>query len=96
MNKLAVAMSLLVGTVAFAKGEKKTPPPPAKAKEVSGAVEAKSGSKLTGKYTFNEKGKEVMLKVTVEGATPGDHAVHIHETADCSDPDGKKAGGDKT
>ena len=93
MNKLAIGMSLLVGTLAFAKGDKKAAPPPAKAKEVSGNVESKSGSKLTGKYTFSEKGKEVMLKVTVEGAAPGDHAVHIHETADCSDPDGKKAGG---
>jgi Cu-Zn family superoxide dismutase len=34
-----------------------------------------------------------MIKVDVEGASPGTHAVHIHETADCSAPDGKSAGG---
>jgi Cu-Zn family superoxide dismutase len=49
----------------------------------------------------NKKDAEkVMVEETVEvvkkklrGLTPGVHAVHIHEKADCSSPDGKSAGG---
>ena len=81
MNKLlVVSLSFLVGGVAFADSK--------------GSIEAKSGSKLKGTYDLKSEGKKgVKLTVKVEGAPEGDHAVHIHETPDCSDPDGKKAGG---
>jgi Cu-Zn family superoxide dismutase len=56
-------------------------------------IDAKSGSKLKGKATFtkNDKG-EIVLRVEVSDATPGEHAVHIHDKGDCSSPDGKSAG----
>ena len=56
-------------------------------------IEAKSGSKLKGKATFtqNDKG-ELVLRIEVSDAPPGEHAVHIHEKGDCSSPDGKSAG----
>lgn len=56
-------------------------------------VEAKSGSELTGKATFSELEGGVIVKLTVENAAPGWHAVHIHETGDCSAADGTSAGG---
>ncbi len=64
-------------------------------KTAGGAIEAKSGAKLTGKAEFRQAdgSKEVVAKIDVEGAPPGEHAVHIHETGDCSSPDGKSAGG---
>src|SRR5438132_1144659 len=88
MKRLSIVVFALSG-LAFAKAPAKK----AKAKEATVAVESKSGSTLTGKATFTEKGKEVVFKLEVEKATPGDHAVHIHEKGDCSSPDGKSAGG---
>jgi Cu-Zn family superoxide dismutase len=89
MKRLAFVSMFLLGGVALAKAPAKKP----KAKEVVVAVEAKSGSKLTGKATFTEKGKEVVFKMDVENLPPGEHAVHLHEKGDCSSPDGKSAGG---
>ena len=35
----------------------------------------------------------VMMEALISGLTPGTHAIHIHEKADCTSPDGKSAGG---
>jgi Cu-Zn family superoxide dismutase len=90
MNKLmVVGLSLaLGGGLAMAKkaAEKAAAP-------VKGEIEAKSGSTLKGTYEITQKGKEVKLVVKVTGVPEGEHAVHVHENGDCSDPDGKKAGG---
>ena len=56
-------------------------------------VNAKSGSSTSGKITFIEKGGQVTLEAHINGLTTGNHAIHIHETADCSSDDGKSAGG---
>lgn len=53
----------------------------------------KSGSTATGRATFTAGGGTVTVRVSVEGATPGEHGVHIHERADCSSPDALSAGG---
>ena len=58
-----------------------------------GTFAAKSGSTLTGTYMFTTAGSMVTAKIDVENAPPGEHAVHVHETGDCSSPDGKSAGG---
>ncbi len=34
-----------------------------------------------------------MLTLSIEGATSGEHAFHLHEVGDCSAPDGTSAGG---
>ena len=57
------------------------------------SVNAKSGSSTSGKITFIEKGGQVTLEAHINGLTTGNHAIHIHETADCSSDDGKSAGG---
>src|SRR5579859_7887073 len=89
MKRLSIAF-LLVGGAALAKGPA---PKKEKAKTQTVTIEAKSGSKLTGKATVTEKGKEITFKLDVENAPPGEHAVHLHERGDCSSPDGKSAGG---
>jgi Cu-Zn family superoxide dismutase len=33
------------------------------------------------------------VTIRIEGASPGDHAVHVHEKGDCSAPDASSAGG---
>ena len=52
-----------------------------------------SGSTLTGMATFTESNGTVTLELTLDNASPGPHAVHIHETGDCSAPDASSAGG---
>ena len=106
-NRLAafvVAAAFACGGAAFAKDKKSKPTSEDKKenKEELGKkgdtvakadINAKSGSKLKGKATFtkNDKG-ELVLRIDVSDAAPGEHAVHIHEKGDCSSPDGKSAG----
>src|SRR4051812_12759695 len=88
MKRLTMAL-LLVGGASLAKAPAKKE----KAKIQAVAIEAKSGSKVTGKATISQKGKEITFKLDVENLPPGEHAVHLHERGDCSSPDGKSAGG---
>jgi superoxide dismutase, Cu-Zn family len=52
-----------------------------------------SGSSMTGEAVFEEVTDGVKMTLTVQGATPGTHAVHLHESGDCSAPDATSAGG---
>jgi len=62
-------------------------------KIVAFMLESKNESSATGKVAFEEVDGKVNLEMYLRGLTPGIHAVHIHEKADCSSPDGKSAGG---
>ena len=53
----------------------------------------KSDSNVSGTVTFTEKDGQVMMTANMTGLSEGTHAIHIHETADCSSPDGKSTGG---
>jgi Cu-Zn family superoxide dismutase len=53
----------------------------------------KSGSELSGLAVLTETGGEVEFDVRIERVEPGLHAVHIHETGDCSAEDATSAGG---
>jgi Cu-Zn family superoxide dismutase len=77
-----VGFAVAVHGAALAKGETAT-----------ATLESRSDSKVTGKATFNEKNGRVLMKVVVEGLTPGKHAIHLHENGDCSAPDATSAGG---
>jgi Cu-Zn family superoxide dismutase len=48
------------------------------------AIASQSGSTVTGTATFVEENGTVTLTVKLAGATPGEHAVHIHMMGDCS------------
>jgi Cu-Zn family superoxide dismutase len=56
-------------------------------------IESRSDSRVTGKATFHEADGKVTLRVKIEGAEPGIHAIHLHEKGDCTAPDGTSAGG---
>jgi Cu-Zn family superoxide dismutase len=64
-----------------------------KAPKAVAAIESKSDSHVTGKATFREADGKVTLKIEIEGAEPGTHAIHLHEKGDCTAPDGTSAGG---
>jgi Cu-Zn family superoxide dismutase len=69
-------------------------PPKAEPRTLEVTIEAKSGSKLSGKATLSEVDGGVKVALSVEGVTPGgDHGAHVHEKGDCSAADGASAGG---
>lgn len=65
----------------------------ANVKVIKFKLESKSGSTAVGDVEFAEEDGTVMMRATLSGLTPGEHAIHIHEKADCSSEDGKSTGG---
>lgn len=55
-------------------------------------IQPASGSDVTGRAVFTTVNGQVQLEVRLN-ATPGTHAVHIHEYGDCSAADASSAGG---
>jgi len=64
-----------------------------KAKTLQVALVQKSGSTASGDLEFRELDGVVTLEAKISGLTPGMHAIHIHEKADCSAADGTSTGG---
>lgn len=62
-------------------------------KEITVSLEPKSGSDLGGEVTFTQEDGEVTMEATITGLAEGQHAIHIHQKADCSAEDGTSAGG---
>jgi Cu-Zn family superoxide dismutase len=56
-------------------------------------IEAKSGSKLSGKAVLTETEGGVHVVMSLEGLAAGEHGAHVHEKGDCSAADGASAGG---
>ncbi len=48
---------------------------------------------VSGSAVLREGPQGVLIELELEGVAPGWHAVHFHESADCSDPKFQKAGG---
>lgn len=62
-------------------------------KEIKIALSPKSDSNVSGSVKFIEENGEVQMIAYVKGLEEGEHAIHIHQEADCSSPDGKSTGG---
>lgn len=56
-------------------------------------MEPKSDSQVKGEVSFTEENGKVSMIAKLSGLTEGEHAIHIHQTADCSSADGKSTGG---
>lgn len=61
--------------------------------EIKVTLTSKSDSQISGTAVFTEKNGKVTMVANMSGLTPGEHAIHLHEKADCSAPDGSSAGG---
>ena len=63
------------------------------AKKIQVTLESKSGSDLSGNAVFTEENGEVTMTAIIDGLPEGMHAIHLHESADCSAEDASSAGG---
>ncbi|UZO80325.1 superoxide dismutase family protein [Aquimarina sp. ERC-38] len=63
------------------------------AKTIEIQLTPKSESDVTGTVSFTEKDGMVTMSANLTGLAEGTHAIHLHEKADCSSPDGKSSGG---
>jgi Cu-Zn family superoxide dismutase len=60
---------------------------------ISMLMEPKSDSDVSGEVSFVEKDGKVTMTANFSGLTEGEHAIHIHQTADCTAADGSSTGG---
>jgi Cu-Zn family superoxide dismutase len=57
------------------------------------AIEPRSGNgTLVGTAYLTDVAGQLSLTIEIDGAPPGKHGVHLHQTGDCSAPDATSAG----
>ena len=69
-----------------AEGEEEYP-------ELRITLEPKSGSSAKGDVIFTDNNGTVEMTATLMGLSEGEHAIHLHEKADCTADDATSAGG---
>ncbi len=62
-------------------------------KKLEISLASKSESNAAGNIIFIEEEGLVSMEASLTGLSEGEHAIHIHEKADCSSIDGKSTGG---
>lgn len=62
-------------------------------KKIKVTLSPKSGSNASGNAVFTQEGDFVSFTLLVSGLNEGEHAIHLHEKADCSAEDGTSTGG---
>ncbi len=89
---LLISISLALTSCERIQNEIGIPSTPS-AKQAIATIGPASDSSVTGMAIFTQNGDHITFTVEIQNASPGIHAVHIHENGDCSAPDGKSAGG---
>src|SRR5205814_9965507 len=98
-DSMRTLIRLLTATAAVAALQLAPAVPPASAvavvpKDVATATLANAAGKPIGLVTLvSGGGHDVRVAVTVTGATPGYHGIHIHSVGKCEGPDFPSAGG---
>ena len=85
MNKLLFAALVMSPLVAVAG--------PAKSSATVTVKLVNSAGKSVGTALLTDTDKGVKIDLDLTGLPPGDHAIHVHQTAKCDGPDFKSAGG---
>lgn len=98
MTRIGIVLAILTLCVAAASGaaQKKKKAVDIARPQFTRAVcmlYPKAGSKVTGRVVFTQKDGFIEITGEVTGLKPGEHGFHVHEYGDCSDADGKCAGG---
>jgi Cu-Zn family superoxide dismutase len=99
ISYLALALTLCLASCKNDKKENKTVEQEIVKKEVisvikvTAALNAKSDSNVSGNVVFTEESGTVNMVATMSGLAPGEHAIHIHASSDCTSTDGSSAGG---
>lgn len=88
---LASSLVLTVAVVAHADDAKKQPPAAKPAPVVVKIADAKG--KDLGTATLTGMSNHTMIALDLHDVPPGEHAIHVHQTAKCEGPDFKSAGG---
>jgi Cu-Zn family superoxide dismutase len=100
IRSVAVSLGLFAVLVTGCAKQEESPDPVAEVSapeptdvEIDVNHESKSDSGVTGTAAFSQQNGEILLHIDLANTPPGEHAFHIHQTGDCSSPDGKSAGG---
>jgi Cu-Zn family superoxide dismutase len=92
MKKILLSTAFVSVLFGSALAQDKKPAKPAPAKPVTVKLSDGAGKSVgTAKLSTDPGGVKITL--AVKGLTPGEHAIHVHETAKCDGPDFKSAGG---
>lgn len=62
-------------------------------KKIKLKLDPKSNSNVSGNVVFSEENGVVTMTAIMSGLSPGSHAIHLHEKADCSADDATSTGG---
>ena len=65
---------------------------PALAVDKASAVLNDKDGKKVGKVELTDTPSGVLMRLTLDGIPPGDHAIHVHAVGKCEPPDFKSAG----